>query len=46
LSLLAGTKKPAGTPDDIKFWIPDNTEFDDLRDAWVKEWDALFGYRK
>ncbi len=46
LSLLAGAKKPAGTPDDIKLWIPDNTEFDDLRDPWVKEWDAIFGYRK
>lgn len=46
MSLLAGAKKPVGAPDDIKLWIPDNTEFDDLRDAWVKEWDAIYEYRK
>ena len=46
MSLLAGAKKPVGAPDDVKIWIPGNEEFDALREPWIKEWDATFGYRK
>jgi iron(III) transport system substrate-binding protein len=45
MSLLKTAKKPAGAPDDAKVWVPDNDEFDRLRDPWVKEWDTVFGYR-
>lgn len=45
MSLLAGTKKPEGAPADVKVWVPDNAEFDSLRGPWVKEWDAIYGYR-
>lgn len=46
MSLLKGAKKPVGAPDDVKVWIPANDEYESLRESWVKEWDATFGYRK
>lgn len=45
MSLLSGVKKPAGAPTDARAWVPDNAEFDGLREPWVKEWDAIYGYR-
>lgn len=45
MSLLRGIKKPEGAPPDAKLWIPENRDFEQLRDDWVKEWDTQFGYR-
>jgi len=46
VSLLKGTHVPAGMPKDAKIWIPKNDEYEKLRDQWIGEWNAMYGYNK
>ena len=45
-SLLKGAKPPPGATADIKLWVPDNKEYEELRDAWIEEWNVMFGYKR
>jgi iron(III) transport system substrate-binding protein len=46
VSLLKGAKSPPGAPADAKLWLPDNEEYEKLRDGWIAEWNTIYGYQK
>jgi iron(III) transport system substrate-binding protein len=44
-STLEGAARPKGCPADLELWLPDNDEFEKLRDAWIAEWNTIYNYR-
>jgi iron(III) transport system substrate-binding protein len=46
VSLLKGASPPPGAPADAKLWLPDNEEYEKLRDGWIAEWNTIYGYQK
>ncbi len=48
---LTSLKTPPGEikgfdPKTTMVWLPNNQEFDKLRNAWVEEWNKTYGYRQ
>ena len=33
-------------PKTMKIWLPDNKQFETLRDPWSEEWNKIYGYRQ
>jgi len=46
VSLLNGADVPPGAPKDVKLWIPNKDEYEQLRDKWIAEWNTVFNYRQ
>ena len=45
-SLLKGTKPPPGATGEVKLWVPNNKEYEELRDGWIEEWNVMYGYKR
>ena len=45
-SLLKGAKPPPGATGDVKLWVPNNDEYEKLRDGWIEEWNVIYGYKR
>ncbi len=46
VSLLNGADVPPGAPKDVKLWIPEKAEYEQLRDKWIGEWNVIYKYRQ
>ena len=46
VSLLNGANVPPGAPKDIKLWIPNKEEYEQLRNKWIDEWNVVYKYRQ
>ena len=51
LGNLTSLKNPPAYPEGfdpkvVKLWLPDNTEFETLRAAWLEDWNRIYNYRQ
>ncbi|MGE0718800.1 MAG: ABC transporter substrate-binding protein [Alphaproteobacteria bacterium] len=46
VSLLPGAAVPPGAPKDVKLWLPNKDEYEQLRDKWIEEWNVIYKYRQ